>query len=64
MIYKDYTHLKQIYLKGVNKSTVADDLFVKKVFDAIEEIEYFKAIISDSKLTRKSPWTPNQKSQK
>ncbi|WP_283671572.1 UDP-N-acetylenolpyruvoylglucosamine reductase [Candidatus Ornithobacterium hominis] len=24
---------------------------------------YFRAIISDSKLTRKSPWTPNQKSE-
>ncbi|MFU2095102.1 hypothetical protein, partial [Ornithobacterium rhinotracheale] len=62
-LFKDYTHLTQIHLKGVNKSIIADDLFVKKVYDEIEEIEYFRAIISDSKLSKTSPWTPNQKSE-
>ena len=62
-LYKDYTHLKQIYLKGVKNNIIADDLFVKKVFDEVEEVDYFRAIISDSKLKATSPWTANQKSE-
>ena len=62
-LYKDYTHLKQIYLKGVKDNIIADDLFVKKVFDEVEEVDYFRAIISDSKLNATSPWTANQKSE-
>lgn len=42
---------------------IADDLFVKKVFDEIEEIDYYRAVISDSKLSAGSPWTKNQKSE-
>lgn len=42
---------------------IADDLFVKKVFDEIEEIDYYRAVISDSKLNAGSPWTKNQKSE-
>ena len=62
-LYKDYTHLKQVYLKGVKNNIIADDLFVKKVFDEVEEVDYFRAIISDSKLKATSPWTANQKSE-
>ena len=62
-LYKDYTHLKQVYLKGVKDNIIADDLFVKKVFDEVEEVDYFRAIISDSKLKATSPWTANQKSE-
>ncbi|CAI9429317.1 hypothetical protein MSHRCOH1_03815 [Candidatus Ornithobacterium hominis] len=61
-LYKDYKHLTQIHLKGRSKNIVADDLFVKQVRDNRGRT-YFRAIISDSKLTRKSPWTPNQKSE-
>ena len=62
-LYKDYTHLKQVYLKGVKDNIIADDLFVKKVFDEVDEVDYFRAIISDSKLNATSPWTANQKSE-
>ena len=62
-LYKDYTHLKQVYLKGVKDNIIADNLFVKKVFDEVEEVDYFRAIISDSKLKATSPWTANQKSE-
>lgn len=61
-LFKDYTHLMQIHLKGVNKSIIADDLFVKQVRDNRGRT-YFRAIISDSKLSKTSPWTPNQKSE-
>ncbi|MGP6558183.1 hypothetical protein ACT4R9_03740 [Ornithobacterium rhinotracheale] len=61
-LFKDYTHLTQIHLKGVNKSIIADDLFVKQVRDNRGRT-YFRAIISDSKLSKTSPWTPNQKSE-
>lgn len=36
---------------------------MKKVFDEIEEVDYFRAVISDSKLNADSPWTANQKSE-
>ena len=36
---------------------------MKKVFDEVEEVDYFRAIISDSKLNATSPWTANQKSE-
>ena len=61
-LYKDYTHLKQIYLKGVKNNIIADDLFVKELRDERGR-SYFKAIISDSKLKATSPWTANQKSE-
>jgi len=48
-------------LKGKLKKIIADDLFIKKQFDELLEVEYYKAIISDSKLTKNSPWTGNQK---
>ena len=60
--YKDYTHLKQVYLKGVKDNIIADDLFVKELRDERGR-SYFKAIISDSKLNATSPWTANQKSE-
>lgn len=34
---------------------------MKKVFDEVEEVDYFRAVISDSKLNAGSPWTTNQK---
>ena len=55
-LYKDYTHLKQVYLKGVKNNIIADDLFVKELRDERGR-SYFKAIISDSKLKATSPWT-------
>ena len=61
-LYKDYTHLKQVYLKGVKDNIIADDLFVKELRDERGR-SYFKAIISDSKLKATSPWTANQKSE-
>lgn len=61
-LYKDYTHLKQIYLKGVKNNIIADDLFVKELRDERGR-SYFRAIISDSKLKATSPWTANQKSE-
>ena len=61
-LYKDYTHLKQVYLKGVKNNIIADDLFVKELRDERGR-SYFKAIISDSKLNATSPWTANQKSE-
>ncbi|WP_315500785.1 hypothetical protein [Capnocytophaga gingivalis] len=61
-LYKDYTHLKQVYLKGVKNNIIADDLFVKELRDERGR-SYFKAIISDSKLKATSPWTANQKSE-
>ena len=61
-LYKDYTHLKQIYLKGVKDNIIADDLFVKELRDERGR-SYFRAIISDSKLKATSPWTANQKSE-
>ena len=48
-------------MKGKLKKIIADDLFIKKQFDELLEVEYYKAIISDSKLTKNSPWTGNQK---
>ncbi|MFM9403652.1 hypothetical protein ACKLNQ_17235 [Myroides odoratimimus] len=62
LIADGFTHLDQIYLlrKGGSKNIIADDLFVKKVFDEVEEISYYRAVISDSKLTNGSPWTDNQ----
>ncbi|AEK23349.1 hypothetical protein [Capnocytophaga canimorsus] len=36
---------------------------MKKVFDEVEEVDYFRAVISDSKLNAGSPWTANQKSE-
>lgn len=62
-LFKDYTHLKQVYLKGQKETIIADDLFVKQVFDEVEEVDYFRAVISDSKLNTNSPWTKNQKSE-
>ncbi|WP_262887870.1 hypothetical protein [Capnocytophaga canimorsus] len=41
--------MKQIYLKGVKDNIIADDLFVKKVFDEVEEVDYFRAVISQSR---------------
>ena len=61
-LYKDYTHLKQVYLKGVKDNIIADDLFVKELRDERGR-SYFRAIISDSKLNATSPWTANQKSE-
>ena len=61
-LYKDYTHLKQVYLKGVKDNIIADDLFVKELRDERGR-SYFRAIISDSKLKATSPWTANQKSE-
>ena len=61
-LYKDYTHLKQVYLKGVKNNIIADDLFVKELRDERGR-SYFRAIISDSKLKATSPWTANQKSE-
>ncbi|WP_271766890.1 hypothetical protein [Aquimarina algiphila] len=58
-----YKHLTQIYIKGTSKVVIADDLFVTKQFDEILEIDYFRAVINDSKLSKGSPWTPNQKSE-
>ncbi|WGU70985.1 hypothetical protein QIU18_02875 [Capnocytophaga canimorsus] len=59
-LYKEYTHLKQIYLKGVKDNIIADDLFVKEFRDERGR-SYFRAVISDSKLNTGSPWTANQK---
>ncbi|CAM3290525.1 UDP-N-acetylenolpyruvoylglucosamine reductase [Empedobacter stercoris] len=55
----------QIHLlrTGSSNKIIADDLFVKKVFDEIEEVDYYRAVISDSKLNAGSPWTANQKSE-
>ncbi|MFK8296575.1 hypothetical protein ACI760_10360 [Capnocytophaga canimorsus] len=61
-LYKEYTHLKQIYLKGVKDNIIADDLFVKEFRDERGR-SYFRAVISDSKLNTGSPWTANQKSE-
>lgn len=58
-----YKHLTQIYIKGSSKVVIADDLFVIKQFDEVLEIDYFRAVINDSKLSVNSPWTPNQKSE-
>ncbi|TSE05652.1 UDP-N-acetylenolpyruvoylglucosamine reductase [Aquimarina algiphila] len=52
-----------MYIKGTSKVVIADDLFVTKQFDEILEIDYFRAVINDSKLSKGSPWTPNQKSE-
>lgn len=57
----DFKHLKQIHLKGKLNKIISDDLFVKKQFDEILEIDYYRAVINDTKLTKNSPWTPNQK---
>ena len=46
-LYKDYTHLKQIYLKGVKNNIIADDLFEKEIRDERGR-SYYRAIISDS----------------
>lgn len=66
LIADGFTHLDQIHLLRVGpngKKIIADDLFVKKVFDEIEEVDYYRAVISDSKLNAGSPWTDNQKSE-
>ncbi|WP_254050314.1 hypothetical protein [Myroides sp. N17-2] len=61
LIADGFTHLDQIYLlrKGGSKNIIADDLFVKLVKDE-KGRPYYKAVISDSKLTNGSPWTDNQ----
>ncbi|AYQ36226.1 UDP-N-acetylenolpyruvoylglucosamine reductase [Runella sp. SP2] len=49
-----------MYLKSANgKFVIADDLLVKKFTDEFGE-DYYRAVINDSKLTSKSPWTDNQ----
>lgn len=64
LIADGYTHLDQIHLlrTGGSKQIIADDLFVKQVFDDRGR-PYYKAVISDSKLNAGSPWTDNQKSE-
>ncbi|WP_206019653.1 hypothetical protein [Runella sp. SP2] len=60
LITNGFRHLKQIYLKSANgKFVIADDLLVKKFTDEFGE-DYYRAVINDSKLTSKSPWTDNQ----
>ncbi len=57
---KDFKHLTQIHLKGKLNKIISDDLFVKQVRDSRRRT-YFRAILSDSKLSKNSPWTTNQK---
>jgi CxxC motif-containing protein len=59
---KGFKHLKQIYMRGQSDVMIADDLLVKAARDSRGR-RYLKAVINDSKLSSKSPWTPNQKSQ-
>ncbi|MBW3520008.1 fibronectin type III domain-containing protein [Flavobacterium sp. NKUCC04_CG] len=60
-----YEKLSQIHLlrTGGSKKLIADDLFVKELFDETEGLYYYRAVISDSKLNVGSPWTPNQRTE-
>ncbi|MGV4600730.1 hypothetical protein, partial [Ornithobacterium rhinotracheale] len=59
---KPFDFFERLFFVLQNCFFLADELFLKQVRDNRGRT-YFRAIISDSKLSKTSPWTPNQKSE-
>ncbi len=54
----------EFHLIGENgKKIIMDNAFVKRIFDAFGEFDYYKVIYNDNKFSNLSDWTPNQKTE-
>jgi len=59
-----FKQIDEFHLIGENgKKIIMDNAFVKRIFDAFGEFDYYKVIYNDNKFSNLSDWTPNQKTE-